>query len=64
MRQAGADHALVSGSGPTVFGLFWGENGSDRATRAQANVRQHFPAATVADPVQAEFGEPRRSDES
>lgn len=64
VREAGADHALVSGSGPTVFGLFWGENGNDRATRAQANVSQHFPAATVADPVQAEFGEPRRSDES
>ncbi len=64
VSEAGADHALVSGSGPTVFGIFWGEDGRDRAVRAEANVGQRFPAATVAAPVQAEFGEPRRTDES
>ena len=30
LREAGADHALVCGSGPTVAGLCWGEDAIDR----------------------------------
>jgi 4-diphosphocytidyl-2-C-methyl-D-erythritol kinase len=59
VRDAGADHALVSGSGPTVFGLFWGEDAMRRAARSQAAVRDHFPDTTTATPVDAAFGEPR-----
>lgn len=31
VRSAGADHALVCGSGPTVAGLWWGEQSAGRA---------------------------------
>jgi 4-diphosphocytidyl-2-C-methyl-D-erythritol kinase len=31
VRATGADHALVTGSGPTVFGLFWGPDALGRA---------------------------------
>jgi 4-diphosphocytidyl-2C-methyl-D-erythritol kinase len=49
-REAGADHVLVSGSGPTVLGLF-----SDaRVARgaAQALRRQH-PRLVLTEPVAA-----------
>ena len=55
LRAGGADHALVTGSGPTVFGLFWG---SDAAGRAEA-VARDIPAAKSAVPVGADFGHPR-----
>jgi 4-diphosphocytidyl-2-C-methyl-D-erythritol kinase len=48
-RAAGADAALVSGSGPTVLGLFAGSEGVERA-RAAARTR---PAAIAAQPVDA-----------
>jgi 4-diphosphocytidyl-2-C-methyl-D-erythritol kinase len=31
VREAGADHAMVCGSGPTVAGLWWGGDASDKA---------------------------------
>jgi 4-diphosphocytidyl-2-C-methyl-D-erythritol kinase len=31
VRTAGADHAFVCGSGPTVAGLWWGEEAAERA---------------------------------
>ncbi|MFL5859421.1 MAG: 4-(cytidine 5'-diphospho)-2-C-methyl-D-erythritol kinase [Solirubrobacteraceae bacterium] len=31
VQRVGADDAIVCGSGPTVIGLFWGEDGSTRA---------------------------------
>ena len=34
MRKTGALRGLVSGSGPTVVGLFRGEDGPTRARRA------------------------------
>ena len=34
VREAGADQALVCGSGPTVIGLFWGVDGAARARTA------------------------------
>lgn len=58
LRGAGADHALISGSGPTVFGLFWGEDGSERAARSEAGLRERFPDLTTAAPVDAGFGKP------
>ena len=61
VRQAGADHALVSGSGPTVFGVFWGEDGAERAAQSAAGLRDRFPELITAVPIDAEFGEPRRT---
>jgi 4-diphosphocytidyl-2-C-methyl-D-erythritol kinase len=54
-REAGADHALVSGSGPTVVGLFLGAGGHAAAERAAAALRSRFPGATGARPVDAAF---------
>lgn len=54
-RAAGADLALVSGSGPTVLGLFGGPDGPARARRAAAQLRRS-PAAVAAVPVDAAFG--------
>lgn len=59
-RRAGAEHALVSGSGPTVFGVFWGQDARRRAQAAAAAL----PAAKSAVPVDAEFGRPRFSAQS
>jgi 4-diphosphocytidyl-2-C-methyl-D-erythritol kinase len=54
-RAAGADHALVSGSGPTVVGLFHGPDGPARAEAAAAELRARFPGAAGAHPVDAAF---------
>jgi 4-diphosphocytidyl-2-C-methyl-D-erythritol kinase len=48
---AGADHALVCGSGPTVAALYWGESGVERAAEASAGLAQRFPGAVAAQPV-------------
>ena len=58
-REAGADVALVSGSGPTVAGLFRGADGPSRARAAAADVRRDWPQAIAAEPVDAAFGQPR-----
>jgi 4-diphosphocytidyl-2-C-methyl-D-erythritol kinase len=47
----GADHAIVCGSGPTVIGLFWGQDGPPRAHEAASRLRATRPAALAADPV-------------
>jgi 4-diphosphocytidyl-2-C-methyl-D-erythritol kinase len=54
-REAGADHALVSGSGPTVAGIFWGADGEARAERAAQALRAQFPGVAAARPVGAGF---------
>ncbi|MBS1868166.1 MAG: hypothetical protein JSS99_00725 [Actinobacteria bacterium] len=54
-RAAGADHALVSGSGPTVVGLFLGPDGPAAAEDAARELRDRFPGATGAHPVDAAF---------
>jgi 4-diphosphocytidyl-2-C-methyl-D-erythritol kinase len=54
-RDAGADHALVSGSGPTVVGLFRGPGGLAAAERAATALRSRFPGATGSHPVDAAF---------
>lgn len=43
-RDAGADVALVSGSGPTVLGLFTGADGPARARRAADALQANGPA--------------------
>jgi 4-diphosphocytidyl-2-C-methyl-D-erythritol kinase len=50
-RAAGADHALVSGSGPTVVGLFFGAQGPARAREAAAS----WPRGFAAEPVGEEW---------
>jgi len=54
-REAGADHALVSGSGPTVVGLFPHANGLGRARRAAAALEGRLPAPICATPVDSAF---------
>ncbi len=44
MRKAGAMNALMSGSGPTVFGIFEDE---EQAKGAACSVREKMPAAQV-----------------
>jgi 4-diphosphocytidyl-2-C-methyl-D-erythritol kinase len=55
---AGADHAFVCGSGPTVAGLFWGADGAERAAAAARTLGDEFAGAESAVPVSAEFGLP------
>jgi 4-diphosphocytidyl-2-C-methyl-D-erythritol kinase len=52
--EAGADGVLVSGSGPTVAGLFGGRNGAERARAAADALRAAHPRALAAAPVGAE----------
>ena len=50
VRDTGADHALVSGSGPTVLGLFV----DPRAARSAAQaLRRHHPGLVLTAPVAA-----------
>jgi 4-diphosphocytidyl-2-C-methyl-D-erythritol kinase len=51
VREAGADHAIVCGSGPTVAGLCWGEDGTARAEALADALTDRFPAATAVAPV-------------
>jgi 4-diphosphocytidyl-2-C-methyl-D-erythritol kinase len=61
VRAAGADHAMVSGSGPTVFGLFTGPDALGRAADAATRLADRYPGASSATPVSEEFGRPRGS---
>jgi 4-diphosphocytidyl-2-C-methyl-D-erythritol kinase len=54
-REAGAGHAMVSGSGPTVAAIFWGADGEARAEAAARALHDRFPGAVAARPVGAEF---------
>ena len=58
MRDAGAQEALVSGSGPTVVGLFHRANASGRVERAAAELIGHVPSPIAAVSVDAEFAAP------
>jgi 4-diphosphocytidyl-2-C-methyl-D-erythritol kinase len=58
-RAAGAEHAILCGSGPTVAGLFWGVDGPSRAAEAASALAGRFPGAASASPVAAAFGLPR-----
>lgn len=54
LRATDADAVLISGSGPTAFGLFWGETGRARAAADALSPR--FAGVEVAVPVDARFG--------
>ncbi|HTU98500.1 MAG TPA: hypothetical protein VMF14_21800, partial [Solirubrobacteraceae bacterium] len=56
VQRAGADHAIVCGSGPTIIGLFWGAGGRSRAREAAAELAATYPGAVVADPVRGGDG--------
>lgn len=60
-RYAAAEHAMVSGSGPTVVGLFWGEDAFARASAGAAALTGRYPGASAAEPVDASFGAPREA---
>jgi 4-diphosphocytidyl-2-C-methyl-D-erythritol kinase len=49
--DAGADQALVCGSGPTVAGIFWGPGSAERADEAAAHVGPRCHGAVAAAPV-------------
>jgi 4-diphosphocytidyl-2-C-methyl-D-erythritol kinase len=57
--DAGAEVAFVSGSGPTVVGLFARANGLARAQRAAAGLAGREPPPVAAVSVDASFGEPQ-----
>ena len=50
-REAGADQAIVCGSGPTVIGVFWGASAFSRAKAAVETVRPRFPGAVAVEPL-------------
>jgi 4-diphosphocytidyl-2-C-methyl-D-erythritol kinase len=58
VRLAGADHAIVSGSGPTVVGIWWGVDAVERAELVAYGLGESYPGAVVATPVAAAFGAP------
>jgi 4-diphosphocytidyl-2-C-methyl-D-erythritol kinase len=58
-RAAGAAVALVSGSGPTVVGVFPDPDGEAAARAAAAELAERHPGATAAVPVDAAFGAAR-----
>lgn len=58
VRAAGAESAFVSGSGPTVVGLMWGEDAADRAEALAAELSGRYPGACAAVPVGEGFGQP------
>ena len=49
--DAGADRAIVCGSGPTAIGIFWGQGGPDRAAAAATRLRPAHPGAVATEPV-------------
>ncbi len=55
LREVGADIAILSGSGPTVVGLFPHANGLGRAERAAAGLAGRAPEPICATPVDADF---------
>ncbi len=54
-RETDADSALVSGSGPTVLGLFAGSRGPARARAAARALAERVPAPLAAEAVVANF---------
>jgi 4-diphosphocytidyl-2-C-methyl-D-erythritol kinase len=59
VRASGAVRAMVSGSGPTVFGVFPGDDGPVHAQAAAAALQARHPGAVAAVPVGRAFAEPR-----
>lgn len=59
-RCSGADHVLVSGSGPTAIGLFGFPEGVRRAQAAASALGGRTPAAVHATPVDERFARAHR----
>lgn len=59
VRDHGADHALVSGSGPTVVGLWWGDDAGAPAAQAAEALKRRHPGAQPAGPVGPDAGLPQ-----
>ncbi|HWX45450.1 MAG TPA: hypothetical protein VNY52_09025 [Solirubrobacteraceae bacterium] len=59
-QAAGADAALVSGSGPTVLALFAGSRGPARARAAARALAERAPGPLAAEPITAGFAHPQR----
>jgi 4-diphosphocytidyl-2-C-methyl-D-erythritol kinase len=57
-REAGAEEAFVSGSGPTVVGLFPRANAAGRVERAAAGLEGRMPPPIAASSVDAAFARP------
>lgn len=51
LYAVGAEPALVTGSGPTAAGLFWGPDGLSRARAAAQALAARFPGTVAAAPV-------------
>jgi 4-diphosphocytidyl-2-C-methyl-D-erythritol kinase len=58
VRAAGASHAMVSGSGPTVVGLWWGAEAVSGARAGALELASRYPRVVVAEPVAAEYAAP------
>jgi 4-diphosphocytidyl-2-C-methyl-D-erythritol kinase len=58
VRATGADHALVSGSGPTVVGIWWGDGARLRASDAAQTLAVTLPGAVVVEAVDVQFALP------
>jgi 4-diphosphocytidyl-2-C-methyl-D-erythritol kinase len=55
-RAAGADRAMVCGSGPTVIGIFWGAGGWERAQAAAVEVSAAYPGTIATRPYRRGVG--------
>lgn len=60
VRAAGADVAMLSGSGPAVLGLYGGPDGPVRARTAAATLADEGAPAQAAIPVGCSYGAPGR----
>lgn len=58
VHRAGAEHALVCGSGPTVAGLYWGDDALARARAGAAALAPRFGRACAVAPVSGGSGSP------
>jgi 4-diphosphocytidyl-2-C-methyl-D-erythritol kinase len=50
LLAAGAEQAIVSGSGPTTVGIWWGKGSADAAAQAANTLSARFPGAQTALP--------------
>jgi 4-diphosphocytidyl-2-C-methyl-D-erythritol kinase len=53
------DNSLVSGSGPTVFAIVWGEHAKQRAQKTAEELARRFPGTVAAVPAGSDAGRPR-----
>lgn len=61
VNDTGAAHAMISGSGPTVLGVFFGLEAGALAAEATDALAERYPGATAGTPVSEDFGAPRGS---